>query len=132
MELTYVGPESVGPHYTESGKRPAEDKARVIIQREDGTRAPGTWFAEEQGFYAEGGWTVPVCWWHLPAAAPSTEREWFVANERRLGYVHGASPRGNPCRFIGHNPSCWTSKFVNTKEEATTLAYQHWVEAGQP
>ena len=152
MELTYVGPDSMGPHYFESGKRPdpaIQNPAKVIMQLANGSvvfggySSPGNFAGKP---YGEEFWVIPVidsseivtpvCWWHLPAAAPMTEREWWMAQdwetdhewqtESFRGYIY------EPDGALRHKSDFgWIGDF-NELEEAKSAAYNHWVAAGRP
>jgi hypothetical protein len=148
-ELTYIGPESQGPHYLESGKRPIHSAMfqPVIVQLDSGYVGPAIWARDPEdpqmrfAFLSTGMVAIspaPVCWWHLPVAAPSTEREWFVSEywDCEEG-VHRYSKNGLYFTYVNREPKLLTKGKVIYLLEASLVAakeaaYQHWVEAGRP
>ena len=143
--ITYVGPESQGPHYLESGKRPAPPakggRAYVVAQRLNGDIIPMRYDAYEDAFIVPQNplWKYAIiCWWPLPPAAPMTEREWFERTMDGIGYSSDRwridvewQYRAEFRRLYDAGP-VWFGEFRTTHDEAITDAYNHWVEAGRP
>jgi len=142
--LTYVGPESQGPHYLESGKRPERNSGHICVQH-DGRVVPSAYNRNSDAFAivnhgtdeepkSEVIFIRPVCWWHLPAAAPMTEREWFheqfKCDEDGYFKYKGYSTKLNRDFDLRHNYTV-LGRFDRLRD-ATGAAYDHWVAAGRP
>jgi len=136
--ITYVPASQPGPHYLESGRRPAYSGyilPLVNVQLVSGVVCALSYVPTTDTFVQGHEQNFPfnvLCWWHLPAAVATTEREWFDEVGPSKGYVMDTQTKPGQYRFITNEIRPQFGSWCETLDDAVTDAYNHWVAAGRP
>ena len=135
--IIYVPASQPGPHYVEGGLRPEipiGDYCVYVTVQEGANVLPVLYMPNEDRFatISADRTILPVCWWHLPAAVPMTEREWFDEVGPSKGYVMDTQTKPGQYRFMTNERRPQFGLWCETLDDAVTDAYNHWVLNGRP